>query len=228
MKNLDTLNKEEHKYILKPLAIALVIFIFIVLIFTIGIKKLNLVVANNAAQSELNSNLSKKVSVLKKVNTVIAENTTFLDIVLPNKTAALYGLNIVKYNAIENNLIISNLKTSSASKVNDSISRTIISMELTGTEEDIYKFIDSFKKTLPLMKIDKFRLSDSDDLANANVSLSVYSSELPKVIPAVSTSVDGLTSSETKLLLELETYKLPLFVEPKAQVEQVKEDPFSQ
>ena len=56
---------------------------------------------------------------------------------------------------------------------------------------------------------------------------SVYSSELPKTIPSISSVAVDLTDEELNLLNELVSYTLPVFAEPKATEQQVKEDPFN-
>lgn len=58
--------------------------------------------------------------------------------------------------------------------------------------------------------------------------MNVYSTDLPKTIPSLSTAVNTLTDEEIKLLTELSKFTLPVFVEPKAtEVTVTKEDPFN-
>ena len=150
-----------------------------------------------------------------------------MDIVLPGKGAVLYGLSQVKNQALSYNVIISSLKTGISTLESDEIYKTTISFEAESDEQSIYNFLESFSTTLPLMNVDKVSLNKSGDVARANISLSVYSSQMPTKIPAIAEAVKDFTQEEISLLQTISKYSLPSFVEPsRVQAETIKENPF--
>jgi len=76
------------------------------------------------------------------------------------------------------------------------------------------------------MKVDKVKI-DASLIPHATISINVFSADLPKTIPAVSSATNELTADEINILKELATYNMPTFIEPKANTEEQREDPFN-
>ncbi len=225
---MNTNLKGEIEFLIKPLAIFVLIIALFVTVLVLGIKQISSIREKNDGLKRSVSSLEQKVATLEEVDQVLAGDNTFLDIVLPGKGAVLYGLSQVKNQAVQNNVAISSIKTGNEIKVNGDISKNAIGFEVEGEEANVYLFLQSFSKILPLMNIDKVSLVRSESIARATVSLSVYSAELPKRIPAVTEAVKDLTPSEVDLLKEISLYSLPLFIEPVPDTGQtVKENPFN-
>lgn len=221
------INKGEIQFLIKPLMILSSLALLLVILLTVGIGQVKSVIQKNDESTKNAAVLSQKVSVLKSVTEVIAGDTTFLDIVIPSKGAVLYGLSQVKNQAAKYGLMLSNIKTGAQTQEKGGINKFAISFEAEGQDLAVYDFLKSFSNILPLVTIDKVKISKSAAIARATVTLSVYSGELPKTIPSVSTSATQLTAEEIKLLKELVTYTLPIFIEPKAQESSTKLDPFN-
>lgn len=219
--------KGEIKFLIKPALLLSVVILLIVFVGFMGFRQITAMITklNEAKTSQIA--LNKKISVLESIPDVISEDTTFLDAVLPNKTAVLYGLSQVKNQAIKNNLLVSDLKTGGVLSEENSVSRTLLSFDIEGQGPSVYEFLRSFSKTIPLMSVDKVKINKTADLLKASVTISVYSSELPKTIPSLSSAVNELTPQEIELLKELVSYTLPVFIQPKAQENSSKEDPFN-
>lgn len=225
---MNTNLKGEIEFLIKPLAIFVLIIALFVTVLVLGIKQISSIGEKNDGLKRSVSSLEQKVATLEEVEQVLAGDNTFLDIVLPGKGAVLYGLSQIKNQAVQNNVSISSIKTGNEIKVNGDISKNAIGFEVEGEEANVYLFLQSFSKILPLMNVDKVSLVRSESIARATVSLSVYSAELPKRIPAVTEAVKDLTPSEVDLLKEISQYSLPLFIEPVPDTGQtVKENPFN-
>lgn len=221
------INKEEASYIIKPIAIILSIIILLIAIVVIGMSQVKDVISRTNDSQKVELSLNQKVSVLQKVFDVLPGDTTFLDVVVPSRAAVLYGLSQVKNQALKYNLVISNLKTGSPSPVKDGIYKSTISLDIDGDEASVYSFLDSFSKTLPLMNIDKVKLNKTATAISASTTLTVFSAQLPKTIPSVTTEASTLSTEEITLLKELSTFDLPIFSEPKPQNGALKTDPFN-
>ena len=215
-------------YIIKPVAIFVVIFCLLLFTTIFGVKQINDIRSKISDAKKVESGLNNKISTLRTVDTKISENITFVDVALPNRASALYAMNQVKVKAFKFNVLVSNLRSGNAVSEDNLIESNLISFDLDGKIFDIYSFLESFTTTLPIANITKAKISLVGDSSKTAVSLSVYSTELPKQIPSVTSSVDGLTTEEEKILAEISKYDLPQFIErkPSEGVNQ-KEDPFN-
>lgn len=217
----------DFKFISKPVAILLFIVILFSILVTVGVKKINEIRVQIAESVQLENLLSNKVTILESLPNVLAGDTTFLDIALPSRGAVLFGLSQIKNQAFTNGIIISNLKTSSIVPIKNEISKISISFDIDGTEDSVYKFLNSFSKTLPLMSIDKVKLDKSLLGIRSSVSISVYTAELPTKIKAITGKTTELTDEDIQTITEISRYTIPSFVEPKPSQIEAKIDPFN-
>lgn len=224
---MDTINKTELNFLIKPVLLLGTLLILTAVLIIIGVNQVTSIVSKTNESKRNEILLSQKISILENVSRVISGDTTFLDVVIPSKAAVLYGLSQIKNQAAQNALLISNAKTGAPVPEKNGIFKTLISFDVEGQEASIYTFLSSFSKVLPLMSVEKVKISTSGSIARATTTLSVYSAELPKTIPSVSTVAVDLSADELSLLKELTTYTLPVFIEPEAQEVSTKQDPFN-
>lgn len=221
------INKSEIQFLIKPISLLIVLLTSFVMLLIFGVGRIKSVIAMNSESKAIEEKLKIKVSVLQSVSQIITGDTTFLDVVVPNKVAVLYGLNQIKNQAIKANLFISNIRTSVQSSENNGVSKSSISFDVEGPEPSIYEFFNSFSKTLPLITVDKVKITGTSDISRATATFGVYTAKLPKTIPSVESSINELTEDEKNLLMELTTYVLPEFTEPQVDATQAREDPFN-
>ncbi len=225
---MDTNTKSQFNFLIKPVSILVVIILLFVLVISFGVSQITSVRTKIAAGNKSETTLKQKAQTLETVAEILPGDVTFLDVVLPSKGSVLYGLSQIKSQALTNNIVLSSLKTGTSIPESDGVYKTSISFDAEGEEQTIYIFLNSFSKLLPLMNVDKVSINKSDELARASVSISVFSSELPKKIPALTESVKELTKDEIKTLTELATYGMPQFVEPEVENSSPKKvDPFN-
>lgn len=215
------------QFIIKPLSFFLLFSLILILTAFFAVKQINDIRAKISNSKRVESSLNTKISTLQKVDKKISENITFLDIALPSRASALYAINQIKVNASKYNVLVSNLRTGSSSLDDGSISTSLVSFDVDGKIYDLYNYLESFSKVLPIMNVTKTTINLSGDIAKASVSISVYSATLPTQISAIAESVNDLTPEEENLLSEIANYELPSFVEPKPQEGLTKEDPFN-
>ena len=225
---MNTNLKNEINFLIKPVAIMFVVVVLTLTVAVLGFNKIVLIKSENEQAKEKEMVFQTKALILEQVETVLPGDITFLDVVLPSRGSVLYGLSQIKNQAIVYNLFLSNVKSGTLIPENAGVSKVTISFEAEGEEQNVYKFLDSFSTLLPLMNIDKVSLSKSASLVRANVSINVFSAELPKKIPALTAEINELTAKEVALLKELATYTLPQFIEPQvSETTGQKEDPFN-
>lgn len=223
MNNLNS----EIKFLIKPVSILLTLSILIISTILIGINQYSSVTSKIEDSKNVQLGLNKKLGTLQSIPDALSGDTTFLDVALPHKTAVLYGTSQIKLQSTKNNLVVSNIKTGAATEESGTILKTPISFDVEGDESSIYDFFQSFKKVLPLMNISRVKVSKSGSATRASALLNVYSADLPKTIPSISSSVNELTAEEIKTLKDISQYTLPTFIEPEVQTITPKADPFN-
>ncbi len=221
------MQKNELNYLLKPIGMLAVLIVLFLMLSLIGFKKLSLTYASINESKDLQAKLSEKVNILETVSQVLREDVSFIDVALPKKGALLYGLSQVRKQAAAHNVLVSSLKAGSTSLEENGISKTSITFEANGTDSDIYPFLNSFYKTLPIMNLEKVKINKVDSVTQAIATLYVYSASLPEKIPSITESIDGFTPQDVATIRELSSFTVPDFFEPKPTTGEVREDPFN-
>jgi len=224
---LKNFNKNEALYLTKPIGYLFLFAMFIFLSLSLGLRQITKLSASIDELKTEENLLNQKIFVLGKVSEVVSDNTTFLDLAIPSKAPTLYGLSQIKNQAVRNNLLVSGVRTGSSVPLENGILSSSISFDVEGSKADLYNFIWSFKMSMPIMNVDKIKISSLVPVARAYVTLNVFSSDLPKTIPSVSSSVQNFTAEEVGLIQELANYTKPVFLEPKSTEVVPKSDPFN-
>lgn len=225
---MNTNLKGEINFLIKPVSIFLAIIVIFIVVIAFGLNQITGLRTKIQSAQTIAKSLEQKVATLETVDTVLSGDVTFLDVVLPSKGAVLYGLSQVKNTSISQNVALSGLKTGMAVPVSGGVMKTSISFEVEGEEANVYSFLQAFSTMLPLMNVDKVSLNKSDSVVRATISLNVYSAEMPKRIPPVTETVKDFSNEEVKILKDVASYTLPLFVEPMINPNQApKENPFN-
>ncbi len=218
----------QAKFLIKPIGVFILIVALFAGSFYFGLGQVNLVRAKVDKSQKNQKLLSAKVEVLKSVVNVIPLDVTSIDLSLPSKGSTLYGMSQVKSQANSLGLTVSNLRTGNSIQTKeDGVYKVTISFNVMGDEQSVYTYLGSFSKLLPLMKIDKVEMSKDDGIVSAAVILNVFSGELPKSIPSITSPVTGLTTDEVKMLDEVSSLLPPKFIVPTIPEKSPKDDPFS-
>lgn len=225
---MDKISRNQINFLIKPVLFMVVVVAMFVTVSAFGYSQIRgLFTKTNESKKNISS-LNNKISILESVSTVIAGDTTFLDIVIPSASSSLYAISQIKNQALLNNLLVANIKAGNPVPSVSNVTKTIISFDLEGEPESTYNYLRSFKKMLPLMSLEKVKISSVDGIYKTNVSLAVYTSDLPKKIPSITSDANKLTDTELNILKELVNYTLPIFIKPSpSEVDTPKEDPFN-
>lgn len=224
-KNKININRE-IKYLAKPVSIFTLVLFLVILTFTIGIGQIKKVNDKRKTAGNLQATLSKNLSTLRSATLDLQKGQNFIDVVLPASNSPLYFINQIRTQVDSRQLILTNIRTGSTIE-EGSLSKSGVSFDVEGPVDQISSFIDDLSLVLPLSNIDKVKTSFSGDLAKSSLTINVYSSEMPKKIPPITSPITELTSEEKEILTELTGYTLPNFVKPKATTPTTREDPFN-
>ena len=217
----------ETKFLLKPVGIFLIIISLLIgsIYFSLGqINKVNAKIA----ESEKNETILKnKVGILRSITGSLPDDISFIDLSLPSKGIALYGMSQIKTQANSLGILISNLRTGSTIEDSGGVFKITVSFDVQGDKQLIYDYLALFPKMLPLMKVDKVSIGTNEGITLATVSVSAFGADLPTKIPSLTSPVQDLTSEELKTIDEISSYIMPEFVIPVPITETSKEDPFN-
>lgn len=218
---------KDIKFLTKPILIVFFIAILIGAVLSVGYNQVSALYQTTVELKENQLKLAEKLGTLESVRDILNENISYVDVALPYKASVLYGLSQVKNLALRNRIIVTNLKAGSFSLEDNGISKSSLSFEAEGLDADLQQFMLSFYNALPLMTVDKVKINKADGLSRANITVYVYSADLPEKIPAVTESVSGLSNTDIQTLNRISNYIEPLFFEPKANKDDERTDPFT-
>lgn len=224
---MNRIIKSEIVYLLKPLSFVVLIIAMFIALFRIGTSQITLLRNNLDELKAENAKLNTKYNILTSVTRSKTEDNQLYTIAVPSQSSSLFAFSQIKKIAVEKNMIISNLRSSSGSELENNISASSVSFSMDGKYEDSFEFLKAISKTMPIMNITKIELSQTAELLNTNITLNVYSAPLPKVIPSLTSAVTALTPAENELINELSTYRRPEFVELAPQQNESKDEPFN-
>ncbi len=217
---------EETKYLIRPIAFIVLLTLLVIATLFFGASQYVGINAKTKEITQTRKQLSEKVSVLENIPEQFSGDTSFLNVVLPENSSVLYALSQIKSVANANALSLTNIE-SSTPVTQGKLSVVYVSFDVEGENSSLFVLLNAIPKMLPLMSLDKVKTVSSTTTTKSTLMIKVYSSELPKTLPSLSTANSTFTNEEIKMLDELSSYKLPTFFDsgPKSPV--VKEDPFS-
>jgi len=215
------------KYLAKPILILFAVLALLLFTVIFGIGKIKSLNTKISAAKVLNGQLTQKIDILQSVQSKVEEGVGLAGIALPSKGSTLFGLSQIKNKVNSLGLTIENLKTTNVIKEEKGVDKSSISFDVTGDETNLYLFLDSFKKILPLSNIGKLSISSEEGISMATITINFYSSEAIEKIPAVTGQVSGLTSEELDVLNSLSSYEVPEFGIPTVSEFPVRDDLFN-
>jgi Tfp pilus assembly protein PilO len=176
-----------------------------------------------------NTVLTQKVKLLSSVATNVQDGANLVTITLPESNSSLAVVSQIKLTALENELVIGNLKSGAEVKDSSGLSRADISFEIDGAKTKIIDYLNSLTKVAPIIVVDKVKLSETENGARASVTVKAFWTALPKTLPSINQSINDLTEKEIQVLDDIGTLRQPQFVGSSVETSgEGKVDPFSQ
>lgn len=204
---------QSQKVILEAVGPLVIIVFLSIFVGRFAIGKI-LEVRDNIVTSQRNQAvLKQKLDVLTIVSSSIGSSPNIVVGALPDKNPSLMTLSQLKLLSSQNSILVSDLKTSAATKDASGLSRVDITFDLQGSRPQIFSFVKSIGKIAPITHLAKFRLSESEGVAQANIVVSSYFAPLPTKLPAVNSQIQDLTTSDKTLITQVSQLTQPQFVE---------------
>lgn len=215
------------KYLAKPILILVAVISLLLFTVIIGVNKIKTLNTKISTAKVLRGQLTQKIDILQNVQGKVEEGVDLAAIALPSKGSILFGLSQIKNKVNSLGLTIENLKTTNVIKEEKGVERSSISFDIVGDETNLYLFLDSFKKILPLSDINKLSITSEGGISTAAITVNFYSSEALEKIPAITGQISGLTVEELDILDSLSSYEVPKFGFPTVSDFPVRDDLFN-
>ena len=223
----NSLSKNDFKYVAKPLAFLIISLVVVGVVVSVGTRQVKAINNKINTAEKLQNILTQNVKTLSSVDDEIGSQQDFIEIALPVSNAAVYFISQIKSLALDNSLIISNIRTGISSDQGSEIYKAGVSFDIEGSVDSIIVFTNSLAKVLPIGNLNKVKTVLSGGIARSSLTVDVYSSLLPEKIPSLTSPIVSLTTAEKSTLLELVNFILPKFIKPEAQTPTVRENPFN-
>jgi hypothetical protein len=222
----EKLSQTDLKFLAKPFGFFALSLVVLISVLSFGIKQIRQTNDKLGDAKKLKSILTQNVNTLSSVDEEIAEQQSFIEVVLPESNSQLFFISQARKMAYEKQVFITNIKTGMSTEADNGLSKASVSFDLEGPVDSISDYIDEIKMTLPLISVEKVETTMANDLARSSITVNVYSAELPKKIPSLTSAVASFTAEEKELLVGLLDYTLPTFLKPEPTEPTQRDNPF--
>lgn len=222
------LSSSNTAMILFPVGIVLLgLFLFIFIApqsYTQIVNKFN---ASKEQKSNY-ENLQKKLSVLQSMSPTTLEQTSKVVMVLPDKNPILAFISQMKNLAIEKNIVINDIKSSTTGDTDSGAKKLEFEVTLQGESLDsIGGFLNDLTTRAPIVSLDQTTISATDLAKLATVKMSVYWAALPTTLPALTDPLPPFSSDELKTLDKMSAYTVSEFANLAPGNSSPRENPFN-
>lgn len=207
----------------------LLISIFLIIaVAKIGLGKV-LSLREEISQAETDKTiLTEKLNTLTSLSADLQSNSQLSSYALPDKNPALSVISQLKSLGNQNLVSLSKIKSGTNTGGPASVSSVGVTFEVIGPKDGIIAFLTSLKKIAPLIQIDKIKLSQVVDQANASISVASFWAPYPTKLPEITSPISNLSADEVTTLSAISRLTPPQFVSLSPSTTAGKSDPFSQ
>jgi hypothetical protein len=202
---------ENIKETLRAATPFLVVLILFVSVGKFGMSKITTLRSQITEAKQIENILTEKLSILQSFSSSPENSISLITSVLPVGNSSVATTSQLKNLAAQNGIIITSLKSGSASKVASGLSYADITFEVTGSKLSITNLLNSVAKIAPISQVQKIRMSENGGLASANIVVRTYWADYPKTIPSVTQPITNLSNSEKLLVSQMSELTLPMF-----------------
>ncbi len=172
--------------------------------------------------------LKDKVALLKNSQAVVSGAATNLAVALPAKNSSLLVISQIKNLVGQLGLVMTDLKVGpEVLGQKGGLSRAEVKFELEGPGDAISSFLNQITETSPITSMQVVRINETLGSTRVTVTLSAFWTAFPEKLPPVDQALQSLTAEEKTMISEVNTLKLPVFVEVTPSTPGVRPNPFS-
>jgi len=154
--------------------------------------------------------LTEKISSLKSIKNNFVSDMNTINIIFQPEDPSLFMFSQLKVLSVNNNVQLLNIYFSEGPPVGN-ISTGVVGFTVKGIKEDVYRFFSDLSESAPLLGFGSMSFSgyvDSGDELELNMSLDVFYSPYPEVLPDTDKVVNPLTSDEIEAYENIKKLKI--------------------
>ncbi len=218
---------ENVRLILNSLVPLIIVLVLFVLIGQFAFGKIS-EVRNKITKSQKDQLiLVQKLDLLKTLGSTASSSIESVSNALPETNPSLAVISQIKNLAVQNGVVVANVKGGAEVKDNSGLSRADISFEVFGPRIQIILLAKTVSQIAPVTLMDKIKISENAGSARANISVRSFWAPFPTKLPALTEAITDLTADEKKTLGLTVNLIQPQFTEFPPSEGGGKADPFS-
>lgn len=190
--------------------------VFLLVLVAAGTLFVKVGVPRISSQRERLTTAQKEEAVLFEKNTLlsavaksITQTANSSLAALPSKNSGTQVISALKNLSSEKGVIVSNLTLSSPKSDENSISSASISFDLETQVLGVFDFIDSLGNLAPITRLEVVTINQEESTQVANVSLKIYWSSLPAILPALTEPLPPLGEEERVVISDFASLNSP-------------------
>lgn len=207
-----------------PLFVVMILF---VLVGKLGLSKISEIRAKVQESEKVQVTLSQKLDILTTLEATAVNGAAVSVVAFPNDNPLLVVVSQLKNLALQNQLTLSNIKTTLKTSTASELSQADIGFEVVGSRLAVMDFLNGISGFAPITLLDKIKMDEFNGLGHANVSVKTFWAPLPSKLPALTERVDDLNSSEKELLQSIQNLAPSQFTEVPPSEGDFRPNPFT-
>ena len=220
---------QDNKETLKSIGPLVVVIILFVIVGKFGMSQISAVTNQVKEAKKTESVLSEKLKILRSASGTSTANALAASSALPDANPSILTVAQLKNLASQDLIILKSIRTNLVNNSTSGLPYVNISMEVSGDQEQLVKFVKDVGTIAPISFVDKMELSEDKGSISSTLTVKSYWAPLPSTIPTVTQSVTALTASEQALLSQITTLSQPILMAmPSATSSGTNPNPFGQ
>ncbi len=154
--------------------------------------------------------LEEKISSLKSIKDSSVTDASAINKIFQPEDPSLFMFSQLKALLSKNDIALIDLTFSEGSPLRE-VSRGVIAFSIKGVKENVYNFISDLVKVAPLSGLGGITFDsyvDSGGILELNMSVDVFYSPFPEVLPDVEKVINPLTSDEKDAYVNLKSLEI--------------------
>jgi Tfp pilus assembly protein PilO len=220
------LNSPNVKAILVPVGILFVLIVVFIFAAKIGFGKINDQKAELEKNKKVENILADKERILSDLSDEMDKYTNAITLAMPERYSGFIMIAQIKSLALENNLMVTELKGGSES-MQGSVNSVDVTFSVEGPMISLLRYFKAFNQASPVSNIERAKFTQSGGMTKAEVVLRTYFGSYPTKLPAINDPLKDLTAIEKDMLSKIIAYRIPTQIILTPQQPGVREDPFN-
>ena len=224
MKNLSE-NVRRAVFAGAPLLIVIVLFL---IVGKFGVPKVLELRSQVKSAQKTEEKLTQKLNLLQTLSSDVALKANIVSSALPDTNPALAVMSQLKNLALNQGVVLSEMRSSSATGGTGGLNEVAISFKLDGARPQVNSYLAEVTKIAPITTVRKITINETAGGTSADIGVVSYWADFPKTIPAVTEPITDFSPEDKKILSNVSTLIQPTFMKIPPSSGDINPSPFGQ